>query len=88
MKREFIQQKIKILKRWALIFIILAVLGCANLSGSTANKGPQPVEGTTEEKKTTQTTKGDTKAKSKWDIILDQLGFWIRWIPTDIIIFP
>lgn len=88
MKVNRLQTKWKALKILMVVFIILIGSGCAHLSGSTAGKAPDKAQEVDRNDKRTHQGMVDVKSKSKWDVILDQLGFWIRWIPTDIIIFP
>jgi hypothetical protein len=75
-------------KFFILIFIIMIGIGCAHPSGSIQKKGPERIEEVDKGGKRKDLPREESKTKNNWDVILDQLGFWIRWIPTDIIIFP
>ncbi len=76
------------MKRSALLMVILLCFGCSHPSGSKIGKGSNPTQRTPEQQESLFVEKADEDSTSDWDRVLDDIGFLIRWLDGDTIIFP
>ena len=75
-------------QRGLLILILLVGIGCAHQPSGSAGQGPVPARGSNGKEGRSEVQKEKEKPTTTWDDVIEGLGFLLRWIPEDTIIFP
>ncbi len=76
------------IKSLLLILVLLLGFGCAHTSESDTGKGPNSIQGATERQESPFIKESEEKSTATWDDVFDDIGFLLRWLDGNTIIFP
>jgi hypothetical protein len=76
------------MKRMVFIMLLLFGLGCTHPSGSEMGQSSNMIPEPPERKDSPVPEEAKEKSTVTWDRVFDDIGFLIRWLDADTIIFP